>query len=69
MADIAQAAKWMREGREVRRPDWGRFRVRYSEEDGLTIRTPHTRLVSYRIPLDDLLADDWEIAEEGDPIR
>ena len=61
MADIKQAAKWMQEGRRVKRPD---------ERDGVALRCRTNGWLSRSaagknpaLHVTDLLADDWEIAE------
>lgn len=69
MADIKQAAKWMQEGKQVRRPDCdgtiscgeaqGPNRFIAVFENGK--RSRDFRLVPFNC--EDLLADDWEISE------
>ena len=60
MADIKQAAKWMNEGRPVRRPQ--------SEDDGIYEASSIGHFVERNtedkawLTTEDLLADDWEIA-------
>lgn len=74
MADIKQAAKWMQEGRLVRRPHYGTrglsgesFPVAIRAEQGHTdeglvaVCACHGRPKHFAI--ESLLADDWEIAE------
>lgn len=60
MADVIQAAKWIREGKVVKRPHWlyaGRWDgVRESESK------PGELMGRITMSLEDLLADDWEIA-------
>lgn len=63
MADIKQAAKWLDEGREVRRK-------RYKEDTPIRagnitklIKTANLESlpITFRVP--DLLAEDWELAD------
>lgn len=60
MADIKQAAKWMDEGKRVKRPD--------SEDDGVYAAS-NCKFVLRNgqdvawLQTTDLLADDWEVAE------
>lgn len=65
MADIKQAAKWMREGKRVRRNGWHHC---YREERGQIVDDGlgHTDYQGYEIDTctSDLLADDWEIADD-----
>jgi hypothetical protein len=60
MADVAQAAKWIDEGFVVKRSAWlyeGRW-------DGLRKARTSTGLLGRTgLNLEDLLAEDWEIAE------
>ena len=71
MADIKQAAKWMNEGKRVRRPRWilttmglRKDGIDHAERlwllSTLVPSDPPTEYVPY---ITDLLADDWEIAE------
>jgi hypothetical protein len=61
MADIKQAAKWMQDGKRVRRTLWGNsesigpqsYRQDVVDQDG-----ERTRFL-----VDDLLADDWQLAD------
>jgi hypothetical protein len=57
VADIKQAAKWMQEGKRVKRhgADWSMK----ANKDGYTL-SPQGGSVACMV--DDLLADDWEIA-------
>jgi hypothetical protein len=62
MADIKQAAKWMQEGKQVKRAAWRNSPVllhvceRYGKvHDELNRKADFTAF--------ELLADDWEIAE------
>jgi hypothetical protein len=66
MADIRQAARWMDEEKSVRRRDWSSL-VRISIHLGLlkimlTYADSEESLAAW-FSLEDLLADDWEIAE------
>ena len=76
MADIKQAAKWMTEGKSVRRARWPRGELLVYTEHSysqmmMVSTTPNTFVVSEKIPsttamslrLESLLANDWEIAE------
>lgn len=62
MADIKQAARWMQEGKLVRRGDWEAkygvinkaFLIRWVNGD---------KNATAPFSVYDLLADDWEIAE------
>lgn len=62
MADIQQAAKWMMEGKKVRRARW-------AEVPCFLQSTRYGFLEDYRreppnwLMIDDVLADDWEIFE------
>lgn len=70
MADIKQAAKWMKEGRDVTRKDWN------DDPENETNETlsywqvsdkPHAPINENHgghpfVRVEDLLADDWEIA-------
>jgi hypothetical protein len=65
--DIKQAAKWMREGKKVRRAAWfaGRRDVvaHSSREDVVYAHS----LGAHDVPFSctDLLAEDWEVADAG----
>ena len=70
MADIKQAAKWMREGKIVRRSDFPDCEYRVdpkSNWDAIMYRSPRiagsefVRMATTHTA--DLLADDWEIAD------
>ena len=66
MADIKQAAKWLKEGKRVRRPDFGQGYSQGIDSCGyLRPYNPQGKIVNNKRSLDpdDLLADDWEIAE------
>lgn len=61
MADIKQAAKWLSEGKTVRRPEWpyeGKYDAVYCK--------PNSHELQGRVGslcwLHNLLADDWELA-------
>jgi|GEM_PF-3495460 hypothetical protein len=65
MADIKQAAKWMQEGKRVRRPKWPplywwlipkRFPV-------VQLHSPKGATQDAMMGADELLAEDWEIDE------
>ena len=59
MADIKQAALWLKEGKRVRRPDWWGNLVCYAQNH----RIIYSNGERYEIYVPDLLADDWEIVE------
>lgn len=73
MADIKQAAKWMRKGKKVRRSKWPSLRLKMAtgrevdslERGDLTGAVIDADIPRCNDPLDvnDLLADDWKIAE------
>jgi hypothetical protein len=66
MADIRQAAKWMQEGKKVRRPHWyDGCLLYYHERESICILREDKVSVAQRtwITLMDLLAGDWEIAD------
>jgi hypothetical protein len=68
MADIKQAAKWMKDGKEVRRPQFlGGFAYRAARKlSGISnhIETnDNADMTDEPFTLSDLLADDWEIAD------
>ena len=58
MADIKQAAKWMDEGKRVRRPDWFGNLSCYTQGK----RIIYSNKERYEMYIPDLLADDWELA-------
>lgn len=61
MADIKQAAKWMMEGKRVRRKSWkNEFSYVSAKKNGCTIN--EYQAVN-RFDVEDLLADDWGISE------
>jgi len=60
MADIKQAARWMKEGMSVKRPDNEDDGV-YAASVGFVERNEENRAW---LTVDDLLADDWEIADK-----
>ena len=68
MADIKQAAKWMREGKTVRRPHFfGDFAYLAHKMRGLKINqitTTDSDIADEPFSLEDRLADDWEIVED-----
>jgi hypothetical protein len=65
MANIIQAAKWLQEGKQIRRSNWVLSSV-YELRCGALCwisgekAVPAARL---RITAEELLADDWEVAE------
>jgi len=61
MADIKQAAKWMSEGKKVRRLAW-HSSVMLRGELWISLLIEHKK-VPATFECFDLLADDWEIAE------
>lgn len=68
MADIKQAAKWLRKGKRVRREDWIKSfpswkLARYDEivSDGVN---PNPEIFRF-LEAGDLLADDWEVVKGG----
>ena len=65
MADIKQAARWMKQGKAVRRPfyvpgkaTFGTVGIVYGHIGALVQDAPWCEFTT-----DDLLADDWEIAQ------
>jgi hypothetical protein len=65
MADIKQAAKWLSEGKIVRRnSEFGDSTVRYKYDgDWFVCYDGETEFEEGMISLSDLLTDDWEIAK------
>ena len=66
MSDIKQAAKWLQEGRRVRRPTCDPKSFFYINPGSDFIHYNSTLLrrhLSDALETSDLLADDWEIAE------
>ena len=68
VADIKQAAKWMKEGEKVRRPSFMEGFAYLAVErlkgvSGNQITTTDNNIDLEPLMLTDLLADDWEIAE------
>ena len=66
MADIKKAAKWLQEGKQVRRPTCDQKSFFYTNEGCDFIHYSSTLLginISDALETSDLLADDWEIAE------
>lgn len=70
MADIKQAAKWMQEGRKVRRStrsfiwqDWKGRKRPYAVR--LIRRADGINIHAANFGIEDILADDWEIAEDN----
>ena len=71
MADIKQAAKWMQEGKIVIRPHNVGIDERYFAINGDGDSNPESCFVRFcdsredvNFTVGDLLADDWEIANE-----
>jgi hypothetical protein len=61
VADIKQAAKWMKDGEKVRRPGFfGNFA--YRKGRGILIDTTDGNPEDEPLNLSDLVAEDWEIA-------
>ena len=59
MADIKQAAKWIANGHVVKRSVW-LYELKW---DGIRLgHEPNTMLGRVGLTLEDLLAEDWEIA-------
>ena len=66
MADIKQAAKWISEGRRVTRKGWACpsiLRLRLKSRAGIVWEQPNRNTRMADLDVNDLLADDWEIAE------
>ena len=62
MADIRQAAEWMREGKEVHRKSWGSSPVRLHTCDHFSkVHDDLDREAGFTAI--ELLAEDWDIAE------
>jgi hypothetical protein len=62
MADIRQAAKWMREGKEVHRESWGQSPVRLHVcEHFSKVHDDLDREASFTVI--ELIADDWKVYE------
>ena len=61
MADIKQAAKWMKEGKKVRRKVWADWYPSWVMQDG-EVRMDGV-VDDPVLAISSLLADDWEIAE------
>ena len=59
MADIKQAAKWMDEGKRVKRREW---KAVYEAQDAIYMPVKWDQHDA-PFSIQDLLADDWEIAE------
>jgi len=58
MANIQQAAKWLREGKRVRRPDWFDGFYLIVGADGC-VQTAYENPFE-DLEVEDLLAEDWE---------
>ena len=63
MADIKQAAEWMREGKKVRRSPWVPESVFCMMEDEGLQWLYGKEALPLRVTMEELLADDWRIAE------
>jgi len=63
MADIQQAAKWMQEGKHVYSFDSQRGSGIYMNEDEYFFSRRSGVRIQFQLA--DLLADDWEIAQEA----
>jgi hypothetical protein len=59
MADIKQAAKWMNEGENVKRPDSENDGTYASDDSGFVLRNGQD--IAW-LQTTDLLAEDWELA-------
>lgn len=73
MADIKQAALWMKEGKGVRRPQINGFLSGVWDEsaefmDSIT-QVIDAAEYPYDFSLDDLLANDWELVEASNAER
>jgi hypothetical protein len=63
MADVKQAAEWMRGGKKVRRKSWpNRTFFLYQEKDHFVTDSTSNRPYD-EFDVDDILADDWEAEE------
>jgi hypothetical protein len=63
MADIKQAAEWMREGKRVRRAALVNWVLRIDKVRGGALKLRSETGYLAKINAQDLLADDWEIAD------
>lgn len=66
MASIIEAAKWMNEGKKVKRPGWRNtnfFLYRAESYDGDPIIAGPMDDPENQLDTEDLLAGDWEVAE------
>lgn len=65
MADIKQAAKWMKDGCRVRRPSWVQGTYYLANPYKINLFYAEDEVPSKDIELfyHDLLAEDWEISE------
>lgn len=61
MADVKQAAKWLREGKKVRREIWGG--PLFIRPTGAGFFRDDRKLPADWLMVEDLLAEDWEIFE------
>ncbi len=62
MADIKQAAKWMKEGKRVKRADW-RAEFGTISTQGLIYWLNDDSKPKGYFSTTDLLADDWQLAD------
>ena len=66
MANIQQAAEWMREGKKVRRSPWvskSVFCMKKDESLQWRYGKEEEEVLPLRVTMEELLADDWRIAE------
>lgn len=64
MAGIKQAAKWIKQGKEVRRRSWEEGFVWFTLSLVIISRAPNEDGPTHAwVGHDDLLADDWELAD------
>jgi hypothetical protein len=66
MADIKQAAKWLQQGKKVRRSSWGFADfclITVEIDDGTNHIEPFDEIWTMHWEPEDFLAEDWEIKE------
>jgi hypothetical protein len=63
MSNIIQAAKWMLDGKRVRRADWGKSSVTFNMGDLDECYVLDDLGATAQISAEELLAEDWEIAQ------
>lgn len=75
MADFATAVRSLRDGKYVRRDEWGAGSIMYADVDGQLMRTPtlYARIVGrnrtdeqdygWTLDLNDLVATDWQLVD------